>query len=129
MPILNRTVLWFFIFQEDNVPAPAFETLNLARDEFENQAGIFERKELLSKGDSVLKWMKGNKTEAQLMAGISTSVGCGLRLENWSQFTLTEPTAKFEYGTLVEQMELNTVGPGFFEVSAMKQVSLFCHFH
>jgi len=108
---------------EEEVPQSmaAIETLNLARDELESQPGIFERKELLTKGESVLKWLPGNKTEAQLMAGIATSVGCGLRLENWSQYKLKQPTASLDYGKTVDNLELASVAPGAWEVSAFKQ--------
>ena len=53
-------------------------------EEAENQPTIFERKELLSRGESVHTW-QGNKTERQVIARIPESVACGLRIENWSK--------------------------------------------
>jgi len=88
--------------------------------ELEDEPPIFERKELLARGESVLTW-QGNKTERQVIASVGKSVACGLRIENWSQHTLNEPKVKFNYGIESDQLPVTTVGPGYIELAILLQ--------
>lgn len=53
----------------------------------DTRPGIIEHKEL--RGESVNTWL-GNMTESP--------VPCGLRVENWSQYSLNNPEMQFKYG-------------------------------
>jgi len=103
------------------LPTERIQSRKAQREELENQPGIFERKELLTNGESILSYL-GNKTEYQLMAGIGTSVACGVRVENWSQHSLTQPEVRLEYGKQSSKLPVRKVGPGMVEFTVFEQV-------
>ena len=90
------------------------------REETESEPGIFERKDLLSRGESVHTW-QGNKTERQVMAGVTESVACGIRIENWSKYVLSDPEIKFTYGKESNNLPLKPVASGYVELVILEQ--------
>jgi len=90
------------------------------REEAESQPGIFERKDLLTRGESVHTW-QGNKTERQVMAGVTESVACGIRIENWSKYQLSDPEIKFNYGKQSDKLPVKPVSPGYVELVILEQ--------
>ena len=62
-------------------------------EESDQEAGIFERKELLTPGESVLDFV-GNKSERQVLAALPVSLCVGIRIENWSKFQLNRPQVR-----------------------------------
>jgi len=104
-------------FKETSVPFDDEFNPNL-----DNEQGIFERKNLLSKGKSYT--LKGNRTERELMARESDSVGTLVRLENWSKEMVGAPSyAKFNYGQASNLFPFVSVRPGNMEISILKQSS------
>ena len=88
--------------------------------QLENDPGIFERKELLTAGEGVLRW-QGNLTERGVLAGVGGSVSIGVRVENWSQHTLSEPSFLAEYGQESTKLPMVEVAPGALELVVLKQ--------
>jgi len=90
------------------------------REEAEGSPTIFERKDLLSRGESVHTW-QGNKTERQVIAGVAESVACGLRIENWSKHVLSDAQIKFNYGKESDTLPIKAVAPGYIELVILVQ--------
>jgi len=102
-------------------PAPLPEPQNGAPiDELEDQPGIFERKDLLTKGSGIIQWV-GNRTERGVLTAAGGSVAIGVRLENWSGYTLTQPEFLPNYGSASAKLPAVAVGPGFVELTVLKQ--------
>jgi len=89
-------------------------------DELENQPGIFERKDLLTRGSGLTQWV-GNSTERGVMTAAGGSVAIGVRLENWSGYTLTQPEFVPNYGSASAKLPVVSVGPGIVELAVLKQ--------
>jgi len=89
-------------------------------DELENQPGIFERKDLLTQGSGLTQWV-GNSTERGVMTAAGGSVAIGIRLENWSSYTLTQPEFVPNYGSTSAKLPVVSVGPGAVELAVLKQ--------
>jgi len=89
-------------------------------DELENQPGIFERKDLLTQGSGITQWV-GNSTERAVLTAAGGSVAIGIRLENWSGYTLTQPEFVPNYGSASAKLPVVSVGPGVVELAVLKQ--------
>jgi hypothetical protein len=90
------------------------------REEEEDEPTIFDRKDLLSRGESVHTW-QGNKTERQVIAGVTETVACGLRIENWSKYVLSKPRVIPNYGRESERLPLVSIPPGYIELVILVQ--------
>jgi len=92
----------------------------LKEEEEEAKPTIFERKDLLTRGESVHTW-QGNKTERQVIAGVVESVACGLRIENWSKHVLGEERIILNYGAESDTLPVRSVSPGYIELAILVQ--------
>jgi len=99
---------------------PFHELENIEDEESDQEAGIFERKELLTPGESVLDFV-GNKTERQVLAGLPVSPCVGIRIENWSKFQLTRPQVVLNYGKQSGLLPVTNVMPGHLEFAVLEQ--------
>lgn len=79
----------------------------------------FERKELLTKGESVFS--QGNKTDREMVARLKGSVAVGIRIENWSKHSLNNPKVVMESGKQSSQFRVKQVEPGYVEFEALVQ--------
>jgi len=107
-------------FEVEILPTEALLPEQKLREETESEPGIFERKDLLSRGESVHMW-QGNKTERQVMAGVTESVASGIRIENWSKYLLSDPEIKFNYGKQSNKLPLKPVASGYVELVVLEQ--------
>ena len=89
-------------------------------EEADSEPGIFERKELLSPGPSVLE-VVGNRSEREVVARLGSSVAVGLRVENWSRHQLASPEVLLEQGRQTNQLPVSAVSPGTMEVAVLEQ--------
>jgi len=106
---------------EEIIPTESTESEpKLEEEEGGGKPTIFERKDLLSRGESVHTW-QGNKTERQVIAGVTESIACGLRIENWSKYALGDPRIIFTYGTESDILPMKVVSPGYIELVILVQ--------
>ena len=106
---------------EEIIPTESTESEpKLEEEEGGGKPTIFERKDLLSRGESVHTW-QGNKTERQVIAGVAESIACGLRIENWSKYALGDPRIIFTYGTESDILPMKVVSPGYIELVILVQ--------
>ena len=89
-------------------------------EETDNEPGVFQRKDLLTAGESVLDFV-GNKSERQVLAGLPVSLCVGVRIENWSRYPLTRPAVVTSYGKQTSYLPVTSVGAGNMEFAVMEQ--------
>ena len=89
-------------------------------EEADSEPGIFERKELLSPGTSVLEVL-GNRSEREVLARLGSSVAVGVRIENWSRHQLSRPEVLLEQGRQTTHLPASPVSPGSLEVAVLEQ--------
>ena len=89
-------------------------------EEADRDPGIFERKDLLSPGPSVLE-VVGNRSERKVLARLGSSVAVGVRIENWSRHELTRPEVLLDQGRQTSQLPVSSVSPGTMEVAVLEQ--------
>ena len=89
-------------------------------EESDQEAGIFERKDLLTPGESVLDFV-GNKSERQVLASLPVSLCVGIRIENWSRYQLTRPQILMTYGKQSSYLPVTNIMPGHLEFSVLEQ--------
>ena len=89
-------------------------------EEADREPGIFQRKELLSPGESVLE-VVGNRSEKEVLARLGSSVAAGVRIENWSRHQLTRPNILLEQGRQTSQLPVTTISPGTMEFAVLEQ--------
>ena len=102
------------------LPTQSLPSKPLLREETDTGPGIFEHKELLIRGESVQTW-QGNMTEHQVLAVIESPVACGVRVENWSKYSLSNWEVEFKYGKESKKLPLQSVPPGFIELVVLEQ--------
>lgn len=91
------------------------------RDQHQSQPGIFERKELLTQGEGMARWLGANTTERALLAAMPGAVAVAVRVENWSQHQLSQPEFVPNYGVSSSKLPLVAVAPGSVQLAVFRQ--------
>jgi len=103
-----------------SVPSSTLGQREELDEESDTESGIFERKDLLTPGESVLDHV-GNKSERQVLAGLPLTHGVGIRIENWSRYQLTRPQVVIKYGKQRGSLPVTNVMPGNLEFAVLEQ--------